>query len=321
MEDFLESGQPSKYLYDLIRDYPRRAGKGIRPALLLASCQAHGGSLREALGPAVALEMLHNAFLIHDDLEDASPRRRGAATLHEVHGVALAVNAGDALAALALQPLMESSLLGSRVSRRLIEEFLLMIRQTTEGQALELGWRRDNVVDLGPADYLRLVVKKTCWYTTVAPLRLGAIVGSRDTAALDSLSRFGLYLGIAFQIRDDLLSMLGSCERHGKEALGDIREGKRTLMLIHLLATAAGRDRVEVVDYLASAESERTLVDGLRVLELMEAYGSLAFAREYADGMMVAACEAFDDAFAGARGAAATEFIRELIPYVITRTL
>src|SRR5439155_10488738 len=206
MEELLSAGQDAPYLSDLVRDYPSRAGKGLRPALLLATCQAYGGSLADGLGPAVALEMLHNAFLIHDDVEDASPSRRGAATLHETHGVALAVNAGDALAAQALQPLLGSRALGTRVSLQILQEFLTMVRQTTEGQALELGGRGENVVDVEPADYLGLAVRKTCWYTTVAPLRLGAIIGSHGTAELVSLSRFGLYLGVAFQVRDDLLS-------------------------------------------------------------------------------------------------------------------
>ena len=84
------------------RDYPARGGKGIRPALVLATCQAFGGSRREAIAPAATIELLHNAFLIHDDVEDESELRRGRPTLHQLHGVPLAINAGDALAVTAL---------------------------------------------------------------------------------------------------------------------------------------------------------------------------------------------------------------------------
>jgi geranylgeranyl diphosphate synthase type II len=320
MEDFLSSGQPAEYLYDLVREYPGRGGKGIRPALLLASCQAFGGSLRDGLGAAVALEMLHNAFLIHDDVEDSSPSRRGAATLHAVHGVALAVNAGDALAALALRPLLDRRSLGSRLVQQLVEELLTMVRQTTEGQALELGWRRDNVVDLRPADYLALAGRKTCWYTTVAPLRMGSLVGSRGTSPLEALSRFGFYLGIAFQIRDDLLSIVGSGELHGKEAFGDLREGKRTLMLLHLLAEAGAADRAWLVGYLATHDTQRTAADAAHVLELMDACGSLAYAVEYADGMALAASHAFDEAFAGVADSPELRFLRGLVPYMVARS-
>ena len=209
MGDVLCEGKPAAYLSDLVHEYPSRRSKGIRPALVLAACQAYGGSLREGLGPAVSIELLHNAFLIHDDIEDGSARRRGAPSLHELHGAPLAVNAGDALAVTALLPLRDWGVLGARVSRRLSDELLAMVRQTTEGQALELGWRRNNVVDLGAADYMTLIAKKTCCYTTVAPLRLGALAGSRGTASLAALTRFGFFLGAAFQIRDDLLSVVG----------------------------------------------------------------------------------------------------------------
>jgi geranylgeranyl diphosphate synthase type II len=322
MGEYLINGQPADYLYDLVRDYPYRVGgKAIRPALLLATCQAYGGSVRDGLGPAVAVELLHNAFLIHDDIEDASARRRGRPTLHESHGVGLAINAGDALAALALQPLRADDALGARLSRQLLTEFSLAVRLTTEGQALELGWRRDNVVDLGPDDYLGLAAKKTSWYTAVTPLRMGALVGSRGTASLHELSRFGFYLGVAFQIRDDLLSAAGSDAAHGKDLLGDIREGKRTLMLVHLLAEATGTDRGWLVDYLATPEAGRTVAGAERVLALMKRYGSLDFVREYGAGVTAAAYDAFEPAFAEAPPSAHLDFIRGLIPYVLARSV
>ncbi|MBI5104640.1 MAG: polyprenyl synthetase family protein [Solirubrobacterales bacterium] len=320
MEQLLAAGPPAAYLDDLVADYPRRSGKGLRPALLLACCQAHAGALEEGLGPAVALELLHNSFLIHDDVEDATPTRRGAPALHEVHGVGLAVNAGDALAGLALQPLLDPGRLGSRLAREVVDEFLTMVRLTTAGQALELGWQRDGVTDLATDDYLRMVVRKTGWYTTVAPLRLGAVVGARGTAPLDALTRFGLHLGVAFQIRDDVLSIAGSHERHGKEHLGDIREGKRTLMLIHLLNAAAEPQRAEVVDYLRAPAPARTPAAAARVLELMHEHDSIMYANAYADRMTASALDLFDEAFAAASRPAPLRFIRDLLPYVVERS-
>lgn len=320
MEKYLLDGQPSAYLYDLVRDYPQRGGKGIRPALLLATCQAFGGTLRAGLGPAVALEMLHNAFLIHDDVEDGSTRRRGQPALHELHGLGLAVNAGDALACLALQPLRDDPVLGARLSQMLISEFLTVVQQTTEGQALELGWRRHDVVDLEPADYLVLAGKKTCWYTTVAPLRMGSLVGSRGTARLGALTRFGLYLGIAFQIRDDLMNIDGS-SAHGKDVHSDIREGKRTLMLIHLLAEAEEADRSWLVDYLTAPPGERPTGGEERVCGLMYRCGSIDFAREYALGITAATYEAFDEAFAQVSASEHLDFIRRLVPYMLDRSV
>jgi geranylgeranyl diphosphate synthase type II len=202
-----------------------------------------------------------------------------------------------------------------------LDEFLTMVRTTVEGQALELGWRRGNVVDVRPADYLRLTGKKTCWYTTVCPLRVGAIVGARGTAALPALSRFGFYLGVAFQIRDDLLNLVGSDTPQGEEPLTDIREGKRTLMLIHLLEHAAPADRGWLVAFLALPEEARAADDVGHVLGLMERYGSIEFALEYGRGIAAAADDAYDDAFAALGSSPHAAFIRGLVPYMLARSL
>jgi geranylgeranyl diphosphate synthase, type II len=319
MDAHLSAGDRTPYLDELVRDYPQRGGKGLRPALLLAACQAFGGQIDEALDVAVSVEMLHNAFLIHDDVQDGSLWRRGRPTLHALHGVPLAVNAGDALATLALRPLETRGALGVRVGRQVLHEVLAMILKSTEGQALELGWQRDNVVDLGPADYLDLVARKTCWYTTVAPLRLGALIGSRGTAELAPISRFGFYLGSAFQIRDDLLSVTVA-GKHGKDQLGDLREGKRTLMLLHLMSEAAAADRAWLVEYLGRPQAERSDRDVARVHALMLAHGSLEFARSYAEGLAEAAQSSFSEAFANLPASEHLEFVRSVAPYLLARS-
>ena len=192
------------------------------------------------------------------------------------------------------------------------------MRQATEGQALELGWRRENRIDLSDADYLDMAGRKTCWYTTVAPLRMGAIVGSAGTASLDALSRFGYYLGLAFQIRDDLLDLDPGISP-GSEPWGDIAEGKRTLLLIHLLSHAKGADLSWLVDYLNEPEDRRASTDPARVLALMGRYGSQAYAEEYGTQMESAAIGAFDDAFGQVPDSEPRRFLKELIPYMLAR--
>ena len=329
MQRYLRDRAPARYLYNLVRDYPSRTGKGIRPALLLATCQAFGGSLGEALGPAVAIELAHNAFLVHDDIEDGSRQRRGRPTLHRLYGTPLAVNAGDALAVLAMQPLRDDTPLSTRLSHQVSDEFLKMLTRTIEGQATELGWRADNVVDLEPIDYLKLIAQKTCWYTTVWPLRVGALIGSAGTAPLEAMTRFGLYLGAAFQIRDDLLNLVGSEDRYGKELLGDIREGKRTLMLIHLLGCATPDERESVVAYLARSGKHRAHPDdetnaepdARRILDLMQRHGSLEFAFQFGQGVAAAAYESFHEAFADVPPSAPRDFVEALIPYMLARSM
>jgi geranylgeranyl diphosphate synthase, type II len=320
LSHYVPDTEPRQHLWDLVAEYPGRGGKAIRPALCLATTVAFGGELDEALPSAVALELLHNAFLVHDDIEDASLLRRGRPTLHAEHGVPLAINAGDALVVLAGAALRENRRrLGSRLASRIGDEFDLMARRTIEGQARELGWRRDGVCDLGPDDYLDLIMHKTCWYTTIHPLRVGALIGSLDRSDLDSLVRFGFYLGAAFQIRDDLLNLIGDEAKYGKESCGDLYEGKRTLMVIHLLRAARGRDRLAVEQFLAMERPQRTPGDVAGIVELMKRYGSLDFTREFGLGIAEAATGAFEVAFDEVPDSPERRFLHDLIAWMLDR--
>ncbi|MDH3250987.1 MAG: polyprenyl synthetase family protein, partial [Acidimicrobiia bacterium] len=201
---FLPEREPRRWLYDLVAVYPSRRGKGLRPSLCLSAARAFGAPSVEALPSAIAIELVHNAFLVHDDIEDGSEQRRGSPTLHHQVGDSLAINVGDALAVLAMAPLRENTrVLGGRMARRIGDEFQTMMFRTIEGQAIELGWREDSVADLEPDDYLNLVLLKTCAYTTIYPLRIGSIIGSWGAVDLEAVTRFGFYLGAAFQIQDD----------------------------------------------------------------------------------------------------------------------
>ena len=310
----------SQYLGAPAAEYLERGGKGLRPALCLATCKAFGGEVEDALPSAAAIELLHTAFLVHDDVEDDSELRRGKPTLHRQYGRALAINAGDGLAVLALGALRDNeSRLGPRLSARIWSEFEFMARQTVDGQALELGWQREGRTDLTADDYLDLIMKKTCWYTTVLPLRVGALIGTKGAVDLEPMLRFGFFLGAAFQIRDDILNLTSSPAVYGKESLGDLREGKRTLMLAHLLTAANSRDRARVVQYLRLEPAERSRAVISQILNLMHSHGSVAFANEFARGIARSAALAFDEAFAGAPDSIARRFVGELIPYMVER--
>jgi geranylgeranyl diphosphate synthase type II len=320
VREYLSDGAPAVDLYDLVREYPNRGGKGLRGSLLLATCQAFGGRARDALAPALALELLHNAFLVHDDVEDASRSRRGGSTLHEAHGVGLAINAGDALAALALRPLREDPGLSPRTAARLQDQFAEAVRHTVEGQAMDLGWRRREVIDLEPDDYIAMTVRKTAWYTAVLPLRVGALIGTHGTASLGRLTRFGCFLGVAFQIHDDLLDLRdGGFD--GKDRYGDIREGKRTLMMLHLLDVAPEPERSGIVEFLRRPEESRSDEEIQHVIHAMNAHGSIRFAEAFRASMTAAAESEFDPAFAEAPDSIHKEFLHSLVAYVVERHL
>ncbi len=317
---YLPTLEPRRYLYDLVADYPRRGGKMMRPSLCIATARTFGARAEEALRAAVSIELFHNSLLVHDDVHDESELRRGSPSLHVLHGVPLALNAGSTLGMLSLRPLTDYRLgFGLKVPLLLVEELVRMGRESAEGQALELGWRRDNVVDLCDADYFEMVLKKTCWYTTISPMRLGALIGCRDMLPeFDTLIRFGFFFGTAFQIRDDILNLTGDA-RYGKEIYDDLLEGKRTLMVIHLLANATPEERDRVAAFLASPRAERGGEPVRWVVERMKHYGSIDYAQEVANGLAGAALHEFATLFDRLPASRDKLFLADLVPGVLER--
>jgi geranylgeranyl diphosphate synthase type II len=231
-------------LYELMLDYPMRDAKTLRPSLCIATCRALGGSLEAVLPSAAVLELYHNAFLIHDDVEDESLLRRGAPTLHDRYGIPIAINVGDAMLALALAPLLDNTrLLGLGKALRILAAVGEMARHTAEGQALELSWIRAATWQIVDADYLRMVHKKTTWYSFLTPVTIGAIVAGASPAQLRGLRLFATALGAAFQIQDDVLNLAANPAEYGKDILGDLWEGKHTLVLLHALRSATPLER------------------------------------------------------------------------------
>ena len=268
-------------LYDQLTAYPFREGKGLRPAIVLSACRSVGGRTDQAVISATAVELFHNAFLVHDDIEDGSEFRRGRLTLPEEFGVPAAVNVGDATNVLAIGLLLENvETLGVRKALLVIREIERMARESVEGQAIELEWIRLREFDLSDDDYVRMAYKKTCWYTVIAPLRLGVIAGSQPGIGaptddeLRPLVGLGFLAGIAFQIQDDLLeprSAIQICTARSRR--GPVgRQAHRDAQPLHAHRAAADRERAlrllhvdrrhkdaDEVAWLAGALHERRL--------------------------------------------------------------
>lgn len=281
--------------YELQRDYPSRVGKTLRGRVLVLSAATHGADeLDTALTVAAAIELFQAWVLVHDDIEDESEERRGSPALHRLVGVPIALNVGDALHAHMwglLHTLLEEPPAAttqqaadrSRLARSVFDEFGAMVTKTAMGQHLDLAWVEEGRFDVTEDEYRRMVTLKTAWYTVASPLRLGAMVAGVEPDP--RLTDAGLDLGAAFQIRDDLLNLAtdGSVPDYGKEALGDLFEAKRTLILTHLLGALSRSDAAAVTRRLALPRSERTLADARWVRELMESNGSLDHAQGVAD--------------------------------------
>jgi len=305
-----------------LAEYPLRAGKGLRPALCLSTCQAFGGSTEDALPSAVALELFHNAFLVHDDIEDESLHRRGSPTIHEKWGTAIAINVGDALNVLSMTPLLENlRIIGLEKTLRIFREIERMARESVEGQAMELEWVRTGDWNISDRHYHLMTAKKTCWYTCITPCRVGALVAIGSQADLEAFRRFGYHLGVAFQIQDDVLNLIAAEERYGKETAGDIWEGKRTLMLIHLVRSCRLRERERIVRIMRKPRRRKTQREVDYVFELMQRYGSIAYASDASRAFGRKAQRFFDRRFDQLPDSTHKSFLREAVAYVTDRDL
>jgi geranylgeranyl pyrophosphate synthase/uncharacterized protein with NAD-binding domain and iron-sulfur cluster len=313
--------EPQRHLYGLVRDFLERSGKGLRPALCIATARALGGRAEDALPAAAGLEMLHNGFLVHDDIEDGSDWRRGVPTMHRSAGIPIALNAGDSMNALAMRLFLKTGpRLGSAATMRILEEVDHLIVETLEGQAMELGWVRDNDLTVKTDDYLRLVLKKTAWYSFIHPLRIGALVADGDDQDLGRFDRFGYLLGVAFQITDDVLNLNGNVARYGKEINGDLWEGKRTLLLTHALRHADNTDRAWISSFLARPRERRLPREVLRLHQIISGGGGIQWAQQVASAFAQAAVHEFEtSAFAGVPASADLEWLRTCIDYLVRR--
>jgi geranylgeranyl pyrophosphate synthase/uncharacterized protein with NAD-binding domain and iron-sulfur cluster len=313
--------EPQQHLYALVKDFIGRSGKGLRPALCVATARALGGRAEDAFPAAAGIEMLHNAFLVHDDIEDGSDSRRGMDTMHRRAGVPIAVNTGDAMNALAMRLFRKSGeQLGPVAALRIFDEVDHLIVETLEGQAMELGWVRDNDLTVGADDYLRLVLKKTAWYSFIHPMRIGALVANGDDRNLSRFDRFGYLIGLAFQITDDVLNLNGNVARYGKEINGDLWEGKRTLMLTHALGNANRTDRAWIGEFLTRPRERRLPREVLRLHQLIAGGGSIQWAQQSAAAFAKAAAREFDSsAFAGVPASPDLDWLRACTDFLVQR--
>ena len=275
--EVLPTREPNKYLYSIQNDYPLRGGKRFRPALLLLCAEWFGASYKDALPSAVALELFHNFALIHDDIQDSSLFRRGKKTLHYLHGIPLAINAGDSLFGMVYEILLTNrKRFGDQKVLEIIRSFNQVCRATFEGQAYDIGWVANNHFPTR-AEYFEMIRRKTGVYSGKGPCQLGALIANVSPDILEKVGDFGETLGVGFQIRDDLLNLeddAGEFKEYGKEKGGDIREGKRTLITIHLMENLDPTDKRKLKSILLKPAEETSETDVQWVIEKANRLGS-----------------------------------------------
>ncbi|KAB1648698.1 polyprenyl synthetase family protein [Adlercreutzia muris] len=276
-------GDMDRYLYGPLYRYSENAGKRHRPLICYAACLAVGGNPDCATTSAAAIEHFHSAALIHDDIADEAELRRGEPCLHLTEGLGLAINMGDLALSMVNGPVVNDPLLDDATKVRVISELIAMTCRTVEGQALDLGWARDGRYDITPEDYLTMAVHKTAHYSGAVPLAVGAIVGGATEDQVEALRSYGLDTGLAFQIQDDLLNLVGTDEAKKKDFRSDITEGKRTLVVVHALQNAAPAARERLIEILSAKERDPEVL--AEAVAIMEEAGSVDYARAYAENL------------------------------------
>lgn len=243
----------------------------MRPLLTLIGCKVFNQDVSMALHPALGIELFHNFTLLHDDIMDKAPLRRGNPTVHEKWNDSVAILSGDALFIKAYQELIQTR---PEVLPRTLEIFNRTALEICEGQQLDMEF--EDREDVSIADYIHMITYKTAVLLGCS-LQVGALIGGASEKQAQALYDFGLNAGIAFQLQDDILDVFGESQKVGKQKGGDIIANKKTFLLLKALELAKGETRVNLDTWLSGARDEQEKVtevtaiyDELNVRQLAE---------------------------------------------------
>ena len=245
-------------------------GKRIRPVMCMMGNELFDEIKADAWQVATAIELFHNFTLIHDDIMDAAPLRRGLETVHYKYGSNTALLAGDVMLVVAYEYLNK---IDSSYLKPIINIFSKTAREVCEGQQLDMDFEKLSSVSMD--DYLKMIELKTS-VLLAASLKMGAILGGGSEGNQNHLYQFGKNLGIAFQIQDDYLDAFGDPEKFGKTAGGDIKQNKKTFLLIHALETANSYQQKELQELLTNTAEDKVE----RVLQIFRACNVDDWAKE-----------------------------------------
>lgn len=281
--------RPSMAVYEPIRHVIEAGGKRIRPTLCLLACEAVGGDPKRALPTAAAIELVHTFTLIHDDVMDEDLVRRGQPTVAAIWGNPIAITAGDGLFAIAFRAVADNALVPG-VRRETVVRLVQMLSETClglcQGQTMDLLLEEDPEPTL--ENYMEMIRLKTGVLLEFA-LRGGALLGGGSEQQIDMIGRFGAPLGMAFQLKDDLLNLTGAEAVLGKPRGSDIVRGKKTLMVVHALQQAPKPDARRLRTILALPNSKVTDAVVDEAIGILAKAGSLAYAETVANDLIAEA--------------------------------
>lgn len=270
--------QPNEYFLAM-------GGKRIRPVMCLMGNELFGDIIADAYDVATAIELFHNFSLVHDDIMDNAPLRRGMQTMHEKYNMSTALLAGDVMLVVAYDYI-------NRINTRYISSILRLFNQTArevcEGQQLDMDYEALDTIDL--SSYLHMITLKTS-VLIAGGLQMGAILGGAGEANQKHLYEFGKNLGIAFQIQDDYLDAFGDPEKFGKQVGGDILANKKTFLLIRALENTSGEKHQQLLSLMRSDTPEKVE----RVLDIYREVGVDTWANSLKNQYLTTAYQHLED--------------------------
>jgi geranylgeranyl diphosphate synthase type II len=270
--------EPNEYFLGL-------GGKRIRPVMCLMGNELFGEIIPDAYHVSTAIELFHNFSLVHDDIMDNAPLRRGMQTMHEKYNLSTALLAGDVMLVVAYDYLNK---IHATNLNRILKLFNRTARQVCEGQQLDMDYEKNAEVNL--KDYIHMIELKTSVLLAGA-LQMGAVLGGAGEGNQEHLFEFGKNLGIAFQIQDDYLDAFGDPEKFGKQQGGDIKANKKTFLVIKAMELAKGNDKAALQQLMESSAPDKVE----RVQEIFRSTGVDTWARSLQDEYITTAFTHLED--------------------------
>lgn len=306
LQKYLQEQEP-KTLYDAVRHLPLSGGKRLRPILSIIACEAVGGKIEDVMPFAVSLELIHNFTLVHDDIMDKSTLRRNIQTVHIKFGESTAIIAGDTLFAKAFEVLHN---IKTKEAIEIAFKLSKCVKKICEGQQMDMEFEKRKIIS--EEEYLKMIGKKTASLFKFST-EGGAVIGGGSEGEIKALSLYGWNLGLAFQIRDDYLDIRGEENILGKDVGNDIRNGKKTILVVHAIKVAKGEDKKKLLSILGKRDATDKEIK--EVFEILLRTGSIGYAESLARDYYREACKSLEML----RDSPQKKLLKEIARYSIER--
>ncbi len=277
ISEYIPEKEPREH-YKMVREYVTRQGSYRRPGLLMLSGEMFGARPEELLLPSAAIQLSEDWILMHDDVEDDSELRRGKPALHRLYGANHAINAGDS-AHIKMWKMLRDYMgsAGLKKGGAVYDKFYDMLEKTVEGQYMDIRFieSRKDMGSAGEDLYFRIAENKTSYYTVYGPMQIGAMIAGCGAETLDAIRNIGRPAGLAFQIVDDILDMIGDEKTFGKKRYGDLYEGKLTLIILHAYGKATSAEKKRINNIYNKPRKGKSPDEISYLAELINRYGSV----------------------------------------------